>query len=151
MTQDLSDPLHQRHAHCKEKSSRDCKAKAEPSWKICNEGTQKRPTHIGYVNRAKSNNEDPPALPIWLRTKGVEALQHGECKASMNSASDDNPTFRQRLSIHKREEKAQWKDTLHIGRSIMYAMVATRPDLAHVIEVVYRYMSNPRRKHWEAA
>ena len=68
----------------------------------------------------------------------------------MNSASDDNPTFRQRLSIHRRGEKAQWKDTLHIGRSIMYAMVATRPDLAHVIEVVNRYMSNPRRKHWDA-
>ena len=34
--------------------------------------------------------------------------------------------------------------------SIMYAMVATRPDLAYVVGVVSRYMSNPRRKHWEA-
>ena len=31
----------------------------------------------------------------------------------------------------------------------MYAMVATRPDLAYVVGVVSRYMSNPRRKHWE--
>ena len=34
--------------------------------------------------------------------------------------------------------------------SIMYAMVANRPNLAYVIGVVSRYMSNPRRKHWEA-
>ena len=32
----------------------------------------------------------------------------------------------------------------------MYAMVATRPDLAYVVGVVSRYMSNPGRKHWEA-
>ena len=32
----------------------------------------------------------------------------------------------------------------------MYAMVATRPDLAYVVGVVSRYMSNPVRKHWEA-
>ena len=33
--------------------------------------------------------------------------------------------------------------------SIMYAMVATRPDLAYVVGVDSRYMSNPGRKHWE--
>ena len=32
----------------------------------------------------------------------------------------------------------------------MYAMVATRPDLAYVVGVVTRYMSNLGRKHWEA-
>ena len=31
----------------------------------------------------------------------------------------------------------------------MYAMVATRPHLAHVIGVVSRYMSNLGWKHWE--
>ena len=32
----------------------------------------------------------------------------------------------------------------------MYAMVATRPDIAYVVGVVSMYMSNPRKKHWEA-
>nr|KYP76617.1 Retrovirus-related Pol polyprotein from transposon TNT 1-94 [Cajanus cajan] len=32
----------------------------------------------------------------------------------------------------------------------MYAMVCTRPDIAHVVGVVSRFMSNPGRKHWEA-
>ena len=33
--------------------------------------------------------------------------------------------------------------------NIMYTMVVTRPDLAYVVGVVSRYMSNPRQKHWE--
>lgn len=34
--------------------------------------------------------------------------------------------------------------------SLMYAMVATRPDLAHSVGVVSRYMSNPGKRHWDA-
>nr|GFC12572.1 retrovirus-related Pol polyprotein from transposon TNT 1-94 [Tanacetum cinerariifolium] len=34
--------------------------------------------------------------------------------------------------------------------SLMYAMVCTRPDLAHVVGVVNRFLSNPGKKHWEA-
>ena len=33
--------------------------------------------------------------------------------------------------------------------SIMYAMVCTRPDIAHAVSVVSRYMSNPGKEHWE--
>ncbi|MCO5579842.1 hypothetical protein L7F22_033704 [Adiantum nelumboides] len=32
----------------------------------------------------------------------------------------------------------------------MYAMIATRPDIAFAVGVVSRYMSNPEKKHWEA-
>ena len=32
----------------------------------------------------------------------------------------------------------------------MYTMVATRPDIAHAVGVVSRYMSNPGKRHWEA-
>ena len=34
--------------------------------------------------------------------------------------------------------------------SLMYAMIATRPDIAFAVGVVSRYMSNPGKKHWEA-
>ncbi|CAM8987567.1 unnamed protein product [Rhodiola kirilowii] len=34
--------------------------------------------------------------------------------------------------------------------SLMYAMVCTRPDIAHVVGVVSRFMGNPGKKHWEA-
>ena len=33
---------------------------------------------------------------------------------------------------------------------LMYAMVCTRPDLAHAISVVSKYMANPGRQHWDA-
>nr|GEW73389.1 retrovirus-related Pol polyprotein from transposon TNT 1-94 [Tanacetum cinerariifolium] len=34
--------------------------------------------------------------------------------------------------------------------SLMYGMVCTRPDLAHAVGVVSRFLSNPGKKHWEA-
>lgn len=34
--------------------------------------------------------------------------------------------------------------------SLMYAMVGTRPDIAHAVGVVSRFMGNPGRQHWEA-
>ncbi len=34
--------------------------------------------------------------------------------------------------------------------SLMYAMVCTRPDLAHAVSVVSRFMGNPGKTHWEA-
>ena len=34
--------------------------------------------------------------------------------------------------------------------SLMYAMVCTRPDIAHAVGVVSRFMSNPGKMHWEA-
>jgi ATP-binding cassette subfamily B (MDR/TAP) protein 1 len=32
--------------------------------------------------------------------------------------------------------------------SLMYAMVATRPDIVHVVRVVSRFMHNPGHPHW---
>uniref|UniRef100_A0A2N9FPX7 Integrase catalytic domain-containing protein n=1 Tax=Fagus sylvatica TaxID=28930 RepID=A0A2N9FPX7_FAGSY len=34
--------------------------------------------------------------------------------------------------------------------SLMYAMVCTRPDIAHAVGVVSRFMVNPSKEHWEA-
>jgi len=34
--------------------------------------------------------------------------------------------------------------------SIMYGMVCTRPDLAHAVSVVSRFMVEPGQAHWEA-
>ena len=34
--------------------------------------------------------------------------------------------------------------------SLMYAMVATRPDIAHAVGIVSRFMHNPGRAHWNA-
>ena len=34
--------------------------------------------------------------------------------------------------------------------TIMYSMISTRPDLAHSISLLSRFMSNPGKPHWEA-
>ena len=34
--------------------------------------------------------------------------------------------------------------------SFMYAMICTRPNIAYEVGVVSRFLSNPRRQHWEA-
>jgi hypothetical protein len=34
-------------------------------------------------------------------------------------------------------------------RSLMYTMVCTRPDIAHAVGVVIKYMNNPGKEHWE--
>ena len=34
--------------------------------------------------------------------------------------------------------------------SLMYAMVCTRPDIAHAVSVVSRYMAHPGKEHWQA-
>jgi hypothetical protein len=34
--------------------------------------------------------------------------------------------------------------------SLMYAMVCRRPDIAHAVGVVSRYMNNAGKEHWEA-
>jgi hypothetical protein len=34
--------------------------------------------------------------------------------------------------------------------SLMYLMVSSRPDIAHAVGVLSRYIANPGKKHWEA-
>ena len=34
--------------------------------------------------------------------------------------------------------------------SLMYAMVCTRPNIAHAVGVVSKYMNNPRKEYWMA-
>lgn len=48
-----------------------------------------------------------------------------------------------------KEEMANVPYASAVG-SLMYAMVCTRPDIAHAVGVVSRFMSNPGREHWEA-
>lgn len=34
--------------------------------------------------------------------------------------------------------------------SLMYVMVCTRPDIAHAVGVMSRFLFNPGKEHWEA-
>jgi hypothetical protein len=54
---------------------------------------------------------------------------------------------------HKTREDIEYMSRVPYSSTIgilMYAMVCTRPDIAHVVGVVSRYMNNPGKEHWEA-
>ena len=48
----------------------------------------------------------------------------------------------------KRDQMGKVPYAFAIG-SLMYAMVYTRLDITHAVRVVSKYMSNPRKQHWE--
>ncbi|CAA7049382.1 unnamed protein product [Microthlaspi erraticum] len=56
------------------------------------------------------------------------------------------------FASHSEEEK-EYMSRVPYARavgSLMYAMVCTRPDLAHAVSVVSRFMGQPGKEHWQA-
>ena len=45
------------------------------------------------------------------------------------------------------EEDMSYVPYASVVGSLMYAMVCTRPDIAHEVGVLRRFMSNPRKDH----
>jgi hypothetical protein len=68
---------------------------------------------------------------ISLHTIGVSKNKYTQCPKT-----------------HKEEENMSHVPYASEVGSLMYAMVCTRPDIAHVVGVLRRYMSKPRKEHW---
>ena len=51
-----------------------------------------------------------------------------------------------------KKEKGDITSTIYslAVESLMYAMVCTRPDIAHAVGVISRFTVNPSKDHWEA-
>jgi hypothetical protein len=49
---------------------------------------------------------------------------------------------------HEEEEHMSHVPYASAFGSLMYAMVPTRPDIAHAMGVLSRYMSKPGKEHW---
>jgi ATP-binding cassette subfamily B (MDR/TAP) protein 1 len=65
-------------------------------------------------------------------------------------AADFKLSKKQCPSTEKMEKEMQNVPYASAVRSLMYAMVCTWPDIAQAVSIVRRFMSNPRRTHWEA-
>ena len=50
-------------------------------------------------------------------------------------------------TLEEEEDMSQFPYASAVG-SLMYAMVCTRPDIAHAVGVLSRYMSKPGKEHW---
>ena len=57
-----------------------------------------------------------------------------------------------KLVKNQEPHSAEIENTLYQStiRSLMYSMIGTRSDIAAVVGVVCRYMSNPAKEHWIA-
>jgi hypothetical protein len=49
---------------------------------------------------------------------------------------------------HEEEEDMSHVPYASVLSSLMYATVCTRPDIAHAMGILIRYISNPRKEHW---
>ena len=58
-----------------------------------------------------------------------------------------------RLTKAEIKEEANYMDIIPYASSVgslMYAMIGSRPDLGFSICLISRYMSQPKRAHWDA-
>nr|GFD32346.1 retrovirus-related Pol polyprotein from transposon TNT 1-94 [Tanacetum cinerariifolium] len=74
--------------------------------------------------------------------KNIGRIAHLKRDLSKSFAIKDLGPAKQILGIQNFYDRA-------VG-SLMYVMVCTRPDLAHAVGVVSRFLSNPGKKHWKA-
>ncbi|CAM8990218.1 unnamed protein product [Rhodiola kirilowii] len=79
-------------------------------------------------------------------------------KFGMGNAKTVLTPISQHFKLHKDQSPQSEKDINYMQEvtyscavgSLMYAMVCTRPDLAHSLSVVSRFMANPGKEHWAA-
>ena len=70
----------------------------------------------------------------------------------VNTPLGDHFKLRKRLCLSTKEENkkiAVIPYSSAVG-SLTYAMVCTRPDIAHAVGVVSKFLENPSKDHWEA-
>ena len=62
---------------------------------------------------------------------------------------DGHMKLSKKMCPTSREEKENMAKVPYssVVGSLMYAMVCTRPDIAHAVGVVSRFLENPRKEH----
>ena len=73
---------------------------------------------------------------------GKEKLVSSSLGIHLKLSSKQSP------SSEKEKEKIRKVPYASAVGSLMYAMVCTRPNIAHVVGVVNSFLSNPRKEHW---
>nr|CAN62498.1 hypothetical protein VITISV_000081 [Vitis vinifera] len=98
------------------------------------------------------------------KTNGTLKLSQSEymkkvlSRFNMNEAKPVSTPLGSHFKLSKEQSPKTEEENDHMSKvsyastigSLMYAMVYTRPDIAHVVGVVSRFMSRPGKQHWEA-
>ena len=83
--------------------------------------------------------------------KFVQRFSMGDAKGVSNPLAS-HFKFSKKLCPQTKAKNEQLVRILYtsVDGSMMYAMVCSRPDIAHAVSLVSRYMSNTGKGHWEA-
>ncbi|KAG9446485.1 hypothetical protein H6P81_012613 [Aristolochia fimbriata] len=99
---------------------------------------------------------DKKKKKLWLSQEGyvkkvLERFNMHESKAVTTTLGSQFKLSKEQCAKSD-EEIAHMKTVPYASAigSLMYAMVSTRPDIAHAVGVVSRFMKNPGKEHWEA-
>jgi hypothetical protein len=91
---------------------------------------------------------------LWLnQRKYVETIlhrfnMHGSISVKVPIPIGVKLSADQCPKTQEKEENTSHVPYASVVGSLMYAMVCTRPDIAHAVGVLSRYMSKPGKEHW---
>ncbi|GKB86563.1 retrovirus-related pol polyprotein from transposon TNT 1-94 [Tanacetum coccineum] len=101
-------------------------------------------------------HRDRVSRKIWLSQKSYvkKILQ----RFNMQDCKPISTPFATNIKLSSKMSPSSEKERMEMSRvpyasavgSLMFAMICTRPDIAHAVGVVSRYMAEPGKKHWEA-
>ena len=90
------------------------------------------------------------AIPGKLYSQGVGEIQHDRSKTSHHSFGRSiQISSKQYTQSSKEEEEFSRISYASAVGSLMYAMICTRSDLAYIVSIVSRFISNTGKKYWE--
>ena len=130
---------------------RACRASTASTVEIRNEGPRSGSSYPRNEDHMGSDIETVVAYVVRLRLEDTRALQPSYAKP----ATTPLPT---NLRLSRKNSPTSALEGNHMKSvpyapavgSLMYAMVATRPDIAHAVGIISRFMHNPDRAHWNA-
>jgi len=97
---------------------------------------------------------DRENMKLWLnRRKYVETILQSFNMQESKPVKVPIPVGAKLFAEQCPKTKEEMEDMSHVPYasvvgSLMYVMVCTRPDIAHVVGVLRRYMSKPGNEHW---
>eukprot|EP00253_Pinus_taeda_P014701 PITA_14701 len=123
-------------------------------WKWEKEGHYKRDCKSKTPDKGKGYDDAPSAKVKTTSDEGgdvylASSSTHVDHEAWLID-SGVNLSAEQCPKTQEAEEDMSRVPYASAVSSLMYAMVCTRPDIAHVVRVLSRFMSKPRREHWTA-
>ncbi|GJR91241.1 retrovirus-related pol polyprotein from transposon TNT 1-94 [Tanacetum coccineum] len=101
-------------------------------------------------------HRDRVSRKIWLSQKSyvkkiLQRFNMQDCKP-ISTPFPTNVKLSSKMSPSSEKERMEMSRVPYASAvgSLMFAMICTRPDIAHAVGVVSRYMAEPGREHWEA-